>query len=103
MGERGNTPPGQAGEHENYGKNGLRYGSHVYDKFFEALGFKRVRVMVDNNRGTVEVTLLKGRIWPLTWREKAYFKKLKCWGVCYTVRRMVRGIKLWDNRKWDID
>lgn len=27
--------------------------------FFEALGFKRVRVMVDNNRGTVEVTLLK--------------------------------------------
>lgn len=34
MGERGNTPPGQAGEHENYGKNGLRYGSHVYDKFF---------------------------------------------------------------------
>lgn len=29
--------------------------------FFEALGFKRVRVMVDNNRGTVEVTLLKGR------------------------------------------
>lgn len=71
--------------------------------FFEALGFKRVRVMVDNNRGTVEVTLLKGRIWPLTWREKAYFKKLKCWGVCYTVRRMVRGIKIWDNRNWDID
>lgn len=33
MGERGNTPPGQAGEHENYGKNGLRYGSHVYDGF----------------------------------------------------------------------
>ena len=33
MGERGNTPPGQAGEHENYGKNGLRYGSHVYDRF----------------------------------------------------------------------
>lgn len=30
---RGNTPPGQAGEHENYGKNGLRYGSHVYDGF----------------------------------------------------------------------
>lgn len=30
--------------------------------FFEALGFKRVRVMADNNRGTVEVTLLKGRI-----------------------------------------
>ena len=59
--------------------------------FFEALGF------------TVEVTLLKGRIWPLTWREKAYFKKLKCWGVCYTVRRMVHGIKLWDNRNWDID
>ena len=27
--------------------------------FFEALGFKRVRVMADNNRGTVEVTLLK--------------------------------------------
>lgn len=71
--------------------------------FFEALGFKRVRVMVDNNRGTVEVTLLKGRIWPLTWREKAYFKKLKCWGVCYTVRRMVHGIKIWDNRNWDID
>ena len=62
--------------------------------FFETLGFKRVRVMVDNNRGTVEVTLLKGRIWPLTWREKAYFKKLKCWGVCYTVRRMVHGIKI---------
>lgn len=71
--------------------------------FFETLGFKRVRVMVDNNRGTVEVTLLKGRIWPLTWREKAYFKKLKCWGVCYTVRRIVRGIKIWDNRNWDID
>ena len=33
MGERGNTPPGQAGEHEDYGKNGLRYGSHVYDRF----------------------------------------------------------------------
>lgn len=71
--------------------------------FFEILGFKRVRVMVDNDRGTVEVVLLKGRIRPLTRREKAYFNQLKCWGVCYTVRRMIRGIKLWDNRNWDMD
>ena len=41
--------------------------------FFEALGFKRVRVMVDNNRGTVEVTLLKGRIWPADMERKGVF------------------------------
>lgn len=71
--------------------------------FFRILGFKRVRVMVDNDCGTVEVALLKGRIRPLTRKEKAYFNRLKCWGVYYTVRRVVHGIKLWDNRNWDID
>lgn len=32
-----------------------------------------------------------------------YLHEQKCWGVCYTVRRIVRGIKIWDNRNWDID
>ena len=71
--------------------------------FFEALGFKRVRVMVDNNRGTVEGYAAERKNLAADMREKAYFKKLKCWGVCYTVRRIVRGIKIWDNRNWDID
>ena len=71
--------------------------------FFEALGFKRVCVMVDNERGTVEVTLLEGRIRPLRKWEKIAFNKLKCWGVCYTVQRVVHGIKIWDSKNWDVD
>lgn len=85
------------------GKMDCTLEASVVMGYFGMLGFSKMRVMVDNERGTVEVTLLEGRIWPLRKWEKIAFNKLKCWGVCYTVQRVVHGIKIWDSKNWDVD